>query len=188
MNRFIRFIEGNIQGKKVFWLFSLTTLVYVFMLMVTIPKTMVFANGMKLLDMMPLGYDFNYVNDLFSSLGVQGRNTYLTIQIPVDMVYPFLFGLTYSLLLGFFLNKIHQLKSPLIYLCALPVIAGLADYLENFGVIVLLNTYPDLTAIEVHLTMIFSMLKSATSAVYFTVLIMVLLWFGVQSLFKVKKD
>ena len=32
--------------------------------MVTIPKTMEFSNGMKLLDMIPTGYDWNYVNEL----------------------------------------------------------------------------------------------------------------------------
>lgn len=54
-----KIIEKNISGKKVLGLFILTNLVYAYMLMVTIPKTMAFANGMKLLDMMPAGYDFD---------------------------------------------------------------------------------------------------------------------------------
>jgi hypothetical protein len=60
--------------------------------MVTIPKTMAFANGMKLLDMMPAGYDFDYVIKLFNALGENGRKTYLTSLIPVDMIYPLLFA------------------------------------------------------------------------------------------------
>jgi hypothetical protein len=90
MNLLTKFIEKNISGIKVLGLFILTNAVYVFMLTVTIPKTMEFSNGMKLLDMMPTGYDFNYVNELFSSLGENGRETYLTSQIPVDMIYPLL--------------------------------------------------------------------------------------------------
>ena len=57
-----KIIEKNSSGKKVLGLFILTNLVYAFMLLVTIPKTMVFSNGMKLLDMMPTGYDYNYAN------------------------------------------------------------------------------------------------------------------------------
>jgi hypothetical protein len=97
MKRLIKFINGSILGKTVLGLFILTNAVYVFMLTVTIPKTMGFSNGMKLLDMMPTGYDLNYVSELFNSLGEIGRRTYLTNQIPVDMIYPLLFGLNYCL-------------------------------------------------------------------------------------------
>ena len=74
------------QGKNVLGIFVLTNLVYAFMLMVTIPNTMEFSNGMKLLDMRPTGYDFDYVNKLFSTLGNTGREIYLNTQIPVDMI------------------------------------------------------------------------------------------------------
>ena len=110
MKRLIKFINSNISGKKVLGLFILTNVVYVFMLFVTIPKTMGFSNGMKLLDMMPTGYDLNYVSELFNALGKIGRETYLTNQIPVDMIYPLLFGLTYSLLLAYSLKKLNKLK------------------------------------------------------------------------------
>jgi hypothetical protein len=49
---------------------------------------------MRLLDMMPTGYDFNYIVKLFSALDENGRKTYLTSQIPVDMIYPLLFGIS----------------------------------------------------------------------------------------------
>ena len=69
MKRFTKFIEKNSSGKKVLGLFISTNLVYTFMLMVTIPKTMEFSNGMKLLDMMPTGHDFDCVSELFSLHG-----------------------------------------------------------------------------------------------------------------------
>src|SRR5210317_925807 len=115
------FIQSNISGKKILSLFIITNVVYVFMLTITIPKTMRFSNGMKLLDMMPTGYDLNYVSELFSSLGVNGRATYLTNQIPVDMVYPILFAFTYCFLLAYFLNKLNKLHTPFSYLCLLPI-------------------------------------------------------------------
>ena len=102
MNRLVKFIEKNSSGKKVLGLFILTNCIYAFMLTVTIPKTMTYSNDMQLLDMMPTGYNLKYVNELFTELGANGRSTYLTNQIPVDMVYPLLFGISYCLLVGYF--------------------------------------------------------------------------------------
>ena len=148
--------------------------------MVTIPKTMEFSNGMKLLDMMPTGYDWNYVNELFNTLGENGRKTYLTNQIPVDMLYPLLFGLSYCLIFAYFLKKLDKLSSSFIYLCLLPIIAGVADYLENFGIIKMLNNYPDLTETTVNTTNIFSVLKSISTSIFFIALIIILIILGIK--------
>ena len=188
MNRFTKFIKNNISGKKVLFLFILTNSVYVYMLTVTIPKTMEFSNGMKLLDMMPMGYDLLYVTKLFSSLGEIGRDTYLTNQIPVDMIYPLLFGLTYCLLLAYFLKKVNKLNSPFIYLCLIPIIAGVADYAENFGIISMLNSFPNLTEITVKITNCFSVLKSISTSIFFMLLIIILVILGFRSLKKKKQD
>lgn len=67
-------ILKNLNGKKVLFLFVLTNIVYVTMLTVTIPEVMNFSGGMKILDMMPAGYDVKYINALFETLGEQGRN------------------------------------------------------------------------------------------------------------------
>lgn len=174
MKRLTKFINSNISGIKVLWLFILTNVVYVFMLTVTIPKTMGFSNGMKLLDMVPTGYDLDYVSELFNSLGEIGRETYLTNQIPVDMIYPLLFGLTYCWLLAYFLKKMSKLHYPFTYLCIIPIIAGIADYLENFGIIAMLISYPDLTEISVKTTSTFSLIKSLSTTAFFVVLIIVL--------------
>lgn len=182
MKRLTKFIEKNISGKKVLGLFILTNIVYAFMLIVTIPKTMEFSNGMELLDMMPTGYDLNYVNELFNSLGEIGRLTYLTNQIPVDMIYPLLFGLSYCLLLGYFLKKLNKLNSRHIYLCVIPIIAGIADYLENIGIITMLKSYPDLTEISVKTTSLFSLIKSISTTAFFIILIIVLMILGLKTI------
>ena len=186
MKRLTKFINGNISGKKVLGLFILTNAVYLFMLTVTIPKTMAFSNGMKLLDMMPTGYNSNYIRELFNALGDIGRGTYLTNQIPVDMVYPLLFALTYCLLLAYFLKKLNKLIAPFSYLCLLPIIAGIADYLENFGIIAMLKSYPDLTEITVKTTNSFSVLKSISTSVFFIVLIIVLIILGFKAIKEIK--
>lgn len=186
MNRFTKILEKNISGKKVLTLFILTNTVYAFMLMVTIPKIMGFSNGMKLLDMLPTGYNLDYVNELFRTLGVNGREIYLTNQIPVDMIYPLLFGLTYSCLLAYFLKKLNKLKSPFIYLCLLPIIAGITDYMENIGIITMLNSYPDLTQTAAKTTNIFTMIKSGSTTLFFIVLIVILILVGYKAILRKK--
>jgi len=143
---------------------------------------MEFSNGMNLLDMMPTGYDLNYVSELFTSLGENGRLTYLTSQIPVDMIYPLLFGLSYCLLFGYFLKKLNKLNSPYGYLCLIPIIAGIADYLENIGIITMLKNYPELIERTVYTTNIFSVIKSVSTSLFFIALIVVLITLGIKVL------
>lgn len=180
-----KIIDKNISGRKVLGLFILTNLVYAFMLMVTIPNTMAFSNGLRLLDMMPTGYDFNYVNKLFSALGKDEREAYLTSQIPIDMIYPLLFGISYGALMAYFLKKIDKFNRPLIYLCILPIIAGIADYFENIGIIVMLNSYPDFTETMVNATSIFSVIKSIATSTFFIALMIILIFRGIKSLKKI---
>lgn len=181
-------INKNVKGKKVLFLFVLTNIVYAIMLIVTIPKTMKFSNGMKLLDMMPTGYDSEYINALFETLGVPGREIYLYNQIPVDMIYPFLFGISYCLLITYFLKKIDKFNSIFFYLCFLPIIAGIADYLENFGIINMLNNYPNLSQISMEATNVFSIVKSITTTIYFIALLITLLLFGVKTIIERKRS
>ena len=181
MKRIKAIVNKNLSGKKILFLFVLTNLIYAIMLIVTIPKTMAFSNGMKLLDMMPTGYNSEYINSLFETLGVNGREVYLYNQIPIDMIYPFLFGISYCLLIAYFLKKINKFNSTFFYLCFLPIIAGTADYLENFGIINMLISYPNLSQISMDTTNVFSVVKSMTTTIYFIALIIILLLFGVKT-------
>lgn len=180
----IGFIKRNLIGVRILLLFIATNLVYGFMLVVTIPKTMAHAGGMKLLDMMPLGYNTAYVVELMTKLGEAGRKSYLYYQIPVDFVYPFLFGLSYSLLLAYLLRRLQKLDTWMIYFCLLPILAGLADYLENFGIVYLLSTFPALPNGIIHITSVFSVVKSAATTGYFVILILMLLVLGINFLMK----
>ena len=182
MEQLTRLLERHLSGKKVLGLFLLTNTVYLFMLAFTIPTTMAFSKGMKLLDMMPMGYDLNYVKELFSSLGEKGRETYLTTQLPLDMVYPLLFGPSYSLVFAYFLNKLNKLNAPYVYLCILPILGGIADYVENLGIIIMLNSYPDLTGSLVRITSLFSVIKSSSSSLFFITFLLVLIAYGFKTL------
>jgi len=179
-----KLLQNNIQGKRVLLLFILTIIVYGIMLLVTIPKVMSHSKGMKVMDMLPTGYDLDYVNTLLSTLGEEGRMVYLYQQIPIDMIYPGLFAISFCIILAYFLNKMDKLKSPFIYLCLLPVIGGTFDYLENFGIISLLKSYPNLSETTVSLTNLFTLLKSWATTIYFGILMITIIFWGINVLKK----
>lgn len=184
MKTFEKMIGNHLQGKKVLLFFIGATIFYVLMLTLTIPSVMGHAGGMKLLDMMPLGYNIAYVDTLFSSLDEVGRNAYLYRQIPLDMIYPLLFAISFCLLLAYFLNKLNKLQTPFLYICLLPLVAGAADYAENIGIIAMLTNYPQISKNAVLLTNSFSLLKSTGTTLCFVVLIGVLFAVGIKSLKK----
>ena len=176
-------INRNISGKKVLVLFIITNCVYAFMLLVTIPTLMKFSGGMKILDMIPTGYNAQYVNTLLNTLGEEGRHFYLFNQIPVDLIYPFLFGISYCLLLAYILNKLGMLNSNYFYLCLLPLLGGLFDYFENIGIIAILNNYPHNGDLLSQITNIFSILKSLFSSVSFITLIIFVIAAAINKFF-----
>lgn len=161
-------------------IFLFTNMVYLFMIFITIPKVMSYAKGMKIFDMMPTGYSLDYARELVTVLGPDGRKTYLFTQLPVDMIYPFLFGLTYSLMIAYFINKLRWFDKPILYMSILPILAGLFDYLENIGIIIMLNSHQDLSLLLVGLSNWFTITKSVLSTISFTFLLILLFTFLVR--------
>lgn len=178
-----KLISRNSNGRKVLFLFLLTNVIYAIMLTVTIPKVVSFSGGMKLLDMMPTGYNAAYVNALLAALGEQGRHAYLYNQIPLDLVYPLLFGVSNCLIFAFILKKLGKLESPFFYFCFLPLFAGLFDYSENFGIIALLTSYPNNSVVLAQVTNVFSVLKSSFTTIFFVVLLIFLIIFAIRKFF-----
>jgi len=168
-------IRRSLNGRIIFSLFILTGIVYGIMLTITIPRVMSFSGGMKLLDMMPTGYSVEYVNSLLNVLGEKGRDAYLFSQIPLDMIYPFLFGITFCLVLAYILNKLRKFESFSFYLCFIPVFSGLFDYFENIGIIIILNTYPYNSTTLTQIANVFSILKSSFTTICFIILVIFLI-------------
>ncbi len=123
---------------------------------------MKYIDGMQLLDMQPAGY----VKILFETLGNEGRKAYLFKQSPMDMIYPLLFAVTYSLLLTYLFKRIFDPESKLHYLNLIPLFGGLFDYLENTGIIIMLSVYPGFSVSLAKLTAFFSVTKSIYKPVF----------------------
>jgi hypothetical protein len=177
-------VKQNLKWQRVLFLFIIANAIYVLMLMVTVPMVIGYSGGMPILDLMPLGYDMEYVNNLFDTLGEEGRSAYLYRQLPVDMVYPLFFAISYSLLMGFVLKGLGKLDSGWFYLCLLPVFGGLGDYAENIGIIGLLQSYPDLNENLVAFARAASVFKSMTTTLFFLTLIVAVAILGGKSLLR----
>lgn len=166
-------VSRNLTGKKVLTFFVLSSVVYFTMIFFTIPKLTDFANGLQIFDMKPNGYSFAYAKELLGNLGKSGRSFYLFRQLPLDLLYPFLFMMSNILILSFFLKKIGKLESWFL-LVLFPIIAGIFDYLENFGLIYLLTSYPKISEIGVRIISTFTVIKSLFTSLYFVILLFVL--------------
>jgi hypothetical protein len=154
------------------------------MLTITIPEVMNFSNGIKILDMIPTGYDPEYVNSLLVTLGAKGRNAYLFHQIPVDMIYPILFAISSCLILAYFFNKLNKSDGALFYLCFIPLFSGVFDYCENLGIISMLINFPENSHLLMRATSVFSIMKSFSTITYFIILTILLIVFGMNKLFR----
>jgi hypothetical protein len=76
------------------------------------------------------------------ALGEAGRAFDLTRIVPLDLVFPFTYGLFLAVGISWALSRLLPEDSPLFLLNLAPVLAAAADYCENAGVITLLLTYP----------------------------------------------
>jgi len=171
MEVLIFFIHKHSNGKVIIALFVLTMAVYLTMLFYSIPAVSAFAPELPIFDLSPLGYSFNYANELLDTLGVEGRNLYLSIQLPLDFIYPGLFSITYSLLLVWLFGKTFDGYSKFYYFALVPFLAGIFDYVENVFIIKMISSFPDLQVTTVEVASTFTILKSSFTMLFFILLI-----------------
>ncbi len=170
MSRLIHFLQTRATGRVVLTLFVITMGVYATIMLVTIPAVQAQAPELPLFDMSPGGYSFAYAATLLAAIGESGRQLYLSRQLPLDFVYPGLVAVTYTLLLIWLFKQSFAAKSPIFYLAFVAAFAGFFDYLENIGIILMLRSYPDLSATTVALASISTILKSACTTGFFLLL------------------
>jgi hypothetical protein len=88
------------------------------------------------------GYTPSQAYQLISSYGEQGRQTYAIIEATLDLVYPFISALMFSLLILYSFQRGYPNLKWTGWLALLPFAVMVSDYLENTCVIILLLEYP----------------------------------------------
>jgi len=171
VNKVVNFLKKWASGNIVTGLFITTMVVYLAMLIYTLPAVDSFAQGKTLFDLSPTGYSYEYAVSLLEALGAEGRNVYLTLQLPMDFIYPGLFAISYSLLLTWIFSKGFTANSKIFYFAVIPFFGGFFDYLENFGIIRMIKSYPNVSHELVSVSSVFTILKSAFTTAFFLLLV-----------------
>ena len=182
-NRYVYRIFRVTNGMNVLFFLVPSLALYFVMLFYTIPAVQAYTPEMKVFDLMPAGYSYDYAIELLSSLGEEGRDEYLYRQLPLDFIYPALFSISSSLLLAWLFLKRHEENSRIFYLCLVPIFAGIFDYLENVFIIVMIFTFPDVSRFHVAFASNVTIVKSGLTTMFFLLLLFafVRLWTGAKS-------
>jgi len=167
----VKYIQQVATGKRVLSFLVPAMVIYALMLLYTIPQIEQYSAGMKLFDISPSGYSYQYAIGLLSALGRTGRATYLYRQLPLDFVYPCLFAVSFCLLLSWLFAKSLRADSKMFYLCLVPLFAGLFDYLENICIILMLTSFPDVPELLVASASAFTIVKSTFTTACFVFLV-----------------
>lgn len=177
MKNFLQKIKQFATGKTVLILFIATMAVYLWMLLVTIPQVQAYAPGKALFDLSPTGYSYQEAVSLLETLGEEGRQVYLTRQIPLDFIYPGLFAAAYSLMLAWIFQRGFSEESPIFLLTLIPLAGGLFDYFENIGIILMLTTFPTISSVLVTIASVFTVMKSMSTIIfYFALIFGIIMW------------
>jgi hypothetical protein len=170
VHNFVKYIQQAATGKKVLSLLVPAMVVYALMLVYTIPQVEHYSAGMKLFDLSPFGYSYQYAIELLSALGSTGRATYLYRQLPLDFVYPGLFPVSFCLLQSWLFAKILRADSKMFSICLVPLTAGLFDYLENICIVFMLTSFPNVSEMLVAFASTFTIAKSTFTTACFVFL------------------
>ncbi|GAA6207146.1 hypothetical protein NBRC116601_04390 [Cognatishimia sp. WU-CL00825] len=138
-------------------------------------------SGLVPLDMRPMGYRGDAVRALFEALGAPGRAYYLTRQIPLDLVYPALMGLslvTANMWFGVRLGQGRFLR----FASVVAGLAALADYLENLGIVVMIQCWPEVPSAVIRLSSSATIAKSGLTTVAVLCTLYVILRWAISAL------
>lgn len=138
--------------------------------------------GVRAFDMRPTGYTYADALALISALGEEGRRVYLTMQIPMDTVYPVLLAISSASSLYWLSQSFGQTARWYRAVAAVAYLAAIADYAENGLIVWMLNAGLGVPQALVTSASLASVSKSILSTVVFTTLLIALAEFAVRKL------
>lgn len=115
--------------------------IYLVMLNITLEHIQSLS-GLRPFDMRPGGYSTEQAYALLDALGIDGRQYYLTRQIPLDLIYPGLMALTLVSVLKWL--ESHGANRVLAKVGIwLSIGAAITDYWENTGICLMILNWPE---------------------------------------------
>lgn len=99
------------------------------------------SDGLMILDSR-FSYTPDQVYALLEALGAAGRQSYLTMHLVADIIFPVVYSLLFAFTTAWLLHRLVAPDHPLQYLILLPFVAGLADLAENVSIMAIGLAYP----------------------------------------------
>ena len=128
-----------------------------------------------------ISYTPHEAYQLITSYGDQGRQTYLLIELTLDLVYPFISALMFSLAILYSFQRALPAHPWTYKLALLPFAVMIADYIENACIVTMLLAYPRLLPGIARLSNALTVAKLALTPVELIFVVGLLVWF-IQSL------
>lgn len=145
MKKLLTFIQHHTSGPTILALLVVTLLLQFLMngtaLPFSNPTITAHSGGVPILDMR-MSYAPEDAYELFSALGAEGRRAYRLLHLLPDMLFPIGYAFTFAFASAWFLVRLFPLDHRLQWLCLLPLVAGLADILENLLLVAASLVYP----------------------------------------------
>lgn len=153
------FLERYSSGKNIILLFVVFLIFNLFLFPFYIPLE-------EPLDLR-FAYSSKQAYQLIEGYGEENRQIYAQGLIYLDFAYPVIYALMVSFLL-------FRIKKSVI-LAQLPFLAAIADFIENIGIITMLNYFPEKSLLLAGMTSMFTTLKwfSILSAAFFLLFLLV---------------
>ena len=136
--------------------------------------------GVRAFDMRPTGYSYADALALISALGEEGRRVYLTMQIPLDTVYPALLAISSASSLYWLSQSFCLTARWYRAVAAVAYLAAIADYAENALIVWMLNAGLGVPQALVTAASLASVSKSIFSTIVFTTLLIALAEFAMR--------
>lgn len=128
----------------------------------------------ELLDL-KFGFDLPTASQILDSYGEAGRSVYLQVESVWDLLFPLVYTVLNVLLISFLLRKTFPENKKLRLLNLLPFVNMFFDFGENFGIIQLLNEFPNLSEFWVNFASTFGIIKWIFSGIGIALTIALLL-------------
>ena len=127
-----------------------------------LPQFLVFSESLKNPDQLFV-YDSEYLSRLYQVLGKEGRRFYAEM-LKIDFLYAAVSGIGYSLLLAALVKKAQ-------WFIMLPLLMAITDILENISQLLLMQRYPNLHALGVVISSVFSSSKMVLGIICISLLL-----------------
>lgn len=124
----------------------------------------------------------------FNQICSSGMAYYRLNQMTVDMLFPIIYSLTYSLLLIELMKSCAIINSGFKYVSLLPFAIALSDVVENINILVAINRYPEMSDLVYEVIFVSNLAKHFVSVLVLLAIVVLTLWLGALKIKSIQQD